>query len=91
MVGLTWGSKDENINAASELPRSTMQQDSVNNAVPNEGLTEKILFVYDPLNPLGRRRFVFYNILFFLGYFAVLFLMAILLSPGDPLAVIDIP
>ena len=96
VAGSTWGAdsnrlQDSDINTSSEHSQSNMPIDTESQSIIKEGLTEKILFAFDPRNPLGRRRFIVYNILFFAVYFVILFAMAILLKPEDPSSMKDVP
>ena len=95
-IGSTWGLQE---NATSEEPevtrsesdRATLVGGSTINSVVKEGLTEKILFAFDPRKPLGRRRFIAYNILYFIFYFVVTFLMVFLLKHEDPALAVNAP
>ena len=95
-IGSTWGLQE---NATSEEPevtrsesdRATLVGGSTINSVVKEGLTEKIIFAFDPRKPLGRRRFIAYSILYWFFYFVVTFLMALLVNPEDPALIVNEP
>lgn len=95
-IGSTWGSQQNpSLDNANEYKSQSADAikviSSSNNSVVDEGLTEKIIFAFDPRKPLGRRRFVVYNILYAFFYFIVGILMVLLLNPEDPAVITNAP
>ena len=95
-AGSTWGSKisettDTTYASTSQYSSPTADLGTDKNSVIDEGLTEKILFAFDPRKPLGRSRYIAYMFLYSFVYVVVASLMVLLLNPNDPAVIINAP